>query len=84
MRAEAERTILSNGGRQSERPEVAFMQRMTSKLSVERGQKKVINLSAKVKDMDADMRQARTPPSRVFLSKSQIRVGSRRYCKTRC
>ena len=59
------------------------MQRMTSKLSVERGQK-VSNLSAKVKDMDADMRQARTPPSRVFLSKSQIRVGSRRYCKTRC
>ena len=59
MRAEADRTILSNGGRQSERPEVAFMQRVTSKLSVERRKKKSSNLSAKVKDMNADMRQAR-------------------------
>ena len=61
------------------------MQRTTSKPSVERGQKKSSNLSAKVEDMDADMRQARTPPSRILLgSKSQIRVGSRCYRKTRC
>jgi uncharacterized protein YaaN involved in tellurite resistance len=49
------------------------------------GAKKSSNLSAKVKDMDADLRKGRMPPSRILLrSKSQIRVGTRRYRKTRC
>ncbi len=60
------------------------MQSTTTKPFVERGQKKSSNLSAKVKDMDADLPQARMPPSRKLLSKSQIRVGARRYRKTRC
>jgi len=60
------------------------MQRTTSKPSVERGQKKSSNLSARVKNIDADMRQARMLPSRILLSKSQIRVRLRRNRKTRC
>jgi|GEM_PF-2334258 len=49
------------------------------------GAKKSSNLSTKVKDMDADLRKGRMPASRILLrSKSQIRVGTRRYRKTRC